>query len=72
MILALDIGNSCITIGGFLPEGEAPLFVARVATELTGTQDEYAVRLSAVLSLHGVACEQITGVIVASVVPPLT
>lgn len=71
MILALDIGNSCITFGGFLPEGECPLFVARIATDLAGTQDEYAVRLSSVLSLHGIAREEITGVIAASVVPPL-
>ena len=70
MILTIDIGNSTIMLGGF--RGENAAFVSRIATNITKTEDEYAVSLLGILSLHGIDKSEITGAIVASVVPPLT
>ena len=70
MILAFDIGNTVITIGGF--SGENPDFVARLATDPSLTPDEYALRLRGVLQLRGVEPETVTGAILGSVVPPLS
>ena len=69
MILTVDIGNSNIMFGGF--SGDEFSFVARVATDPSATEDEYAVKILGTLSLHGVDRSQITGAIIASVVPPL-
>lgn len=72
MILAIDIGNSCITLGGFEADGcDTPAFVARLATDLHATQDEYASRILAALSLHQIDAKRISGAIFSSVVPPL-
>ena len=43
MLLAIDIGNSNITLGG-IQEGEI-LFEARLATDATKTSDEYGVEI---------------------------
>ena len=67
MILAIDIGNSNIVIGGV--EGEEILFEARLRTDATKTSDEYCVDLLALLDVYGIHRENIEGSIVASVVP---
>ena len=67
MILAIDIGNSNIVIGGV--EGEKILFEARLRTDATKTSDEYCVDLLALLDVYGIQRENIEGSIVASVVP---
>lgn len=67
MLLAIDIGNSNLTLGGF--EAENLCFVARLSTDCTATEDEYAIRMLHVLALHGVEAKTITAVIIASVVP---
>ena len=67
MILAIDIGNSNIVIGGV--EGDKILFEARLRTEATKTSDEYCVDLLTILDVYGVRRENIEGSIVASVVP---
>lgn len=69
MILAIDIGNTNIAVGGF--EGDELRFVARISTSAEKTEDEYAVNLLSMLSLYGVLRESITGGIISSVVPPL-
>ena len=69
MLLAIDIGNTNITLGGFL--GDEPEFVARIATDASKTSDEYADRIIRILSLYKIEREIVTGVIVSSVVPPL-
>lgn len=69
MILAIDIGNSNIVLGGMM-EGKIQL-VARLATNQENTDDQYAVEIRNVLSLYGVALEEIKGSIIASVVPPV-
>ena len=67
MILAIDIGNSNIVIGGV--EGDEIVFEARLRTELTKTSDQYCVDLKIILDVYGVDRDQIEGSIIASVVP---
>ena len=67
MILAIDIGNSNIVIGGV--EGETIVFEARLRTEATKTSDQYCVDLKMLLDVYDVKRESIEGSIIASVVP---
>ena len=69
MILAIDIGNTNIVLGGL--EGEKILFEARMATDLIKTSDQYCAELKTMLDLFGVSAQEIEGSIVASVVPPV-
>ncbi len=69
MILTIDIGNTNIVIGGFL--GDTLEFVARIATNPSKTEDEYATKIRSVLKLHGASEQKIEGAIISSVVPPL-
>lgn len=69
MILAIDIGNSNITIGGF--NDDKLLFVSRISTDPLRTVDEYSVRILESLSLYKMNSKNIEGSIIASVVPPL-
>ena len=70
VILAIDIGNTNIAIGGFCDSSE-PVFVARIATDPIKTEDEYASKIRSVLAMHEVDRSIIDGAIIASVVPPL-
>ena len=67
MILAVDIGNSNIVIGGI--EGENIAFEARLRTDATKTSDEYCIDLKMILEVYGVKASDIEGSIIASVVP---
>lgn len=69
MILTVDIGNTNIMLGGFV--SDELRFVSRISTDPRKTEDEFAVRIRESLTLHEIRREEITGVIVASVVPPL-
>ena len=69
MILAIDIGNTSIALGGFV--GNELEFVVRLSTDVTKTEDVYASRILNILSLHGVDGRNIEGAIISSVVPPL-
>lgn len=67
MILAVDIGNSNVVIGGV--EGEKILFEARLRTDATKTSDEYCIDLKSILDIYKVDNTDIEGSIIASVVP---
>lgn len=67
MILAVNIGNSNISVGGV--QGKNIVFQARLRTDLTKTSDEYAIDLKMLLSIREIPLEQIEGAILASVVP---
>lgn len=67
MLLALDIGNTNVTLGVY--DGEKLLFVSRMATDRARMADQYAIELRAILELYGVAAEKIDGCAVSSVVP---
>ncbi len=69
MVLAIDIGNTNITLGCF--EGDKLSLVARLATVSTKTGDEYAVLLLNILAIHNIDKSAIKGAIISSVVPPL-
>mgnify|MGYP003295880805 CR=1 FL=1 len=59
MLLAIDIGNTNIMLGGF--ETDELAFVARISTDTSKTEDEYASKILSVLALHGVNKAEITG-----------
>lgn len=69
MILALDIGNTNIVLGG-VEDGRA-LFVCRLSTAKTRTDDEYAALLRLVAEQAGADLKKAEGAIIASVVPQL-
>ncbi|MCD7754623.1 MAG: type III pantothenate kinase [Clostridiales bacterium] len=69
MILAIDIGNTNIVLGGL--EHGRRVFSARCASDRNKTEDEYALIFQGVLAMHGVSPDQIEGGILSSVVPVL-
>ena len=69
MVLAIDIGNSNITLGGFL--GDKLSFTARMATDNSATEDDYACRILNLFSFRRVESSAFSGTIIASVVPQL-
>ena len=70
MLLAIDIGNSNVTMGVF--RGQQLVSTWRVATDQRRLADEYGLLVSSVLPLKGVQPEDITEACLCSVVPPLT
>lgn len=69
MILAFDVGNSNIVMGGI--DEKNTYFLTRISTQLDKTEAEYAVLIKNLLELHHVAPEDVEGGIISSVVPPL-
>lgn len=69
MLLVLDCGNTNTVIG--LYEEERLVHHFRVSTRKQGTGDEYGTQLSSLLAHRGVGRSDVTGAIVASVVPQL-
>lgn len=70
MIVAIDVGNSNISIGAY--SGDKLLFLSRISTKNDATADEYAVKLRHIFDLYGHAVPEMEGAIVSSVVPPLS
>lgn len=70
MILAIDLGNSNIVIGGI--DHTRTYFVERVTTNHGKTELEYAVNIKDIMEIHSLPISSIEGAIVSSVVPPLT
>ena len=71
MILALNIGNSHITFGGYTADGKL-VFSSRLFADPALSSDELLYKIVNMLALYGVEPHQITGVIFSSVVPTLT
>lgn len=69
MLLALDAGNTNITIGLF--EGPRILTRWRLRTVHEQTPDEWGIKLRNLFGLESIAKDQVDGIIIASVVPPL-
>ena len=67
MILAVDVGNSNIVIGGLT--GDEITFEARLRTDATKTSDEYCIDLKMFLEVYHVDPSQLEGAIISSVVP---
>ena len=70
MLLTVDIGNTNITLGIY--EGQQPGPRWRLATDHRRMPDEYGLQFIGLLEHAGIAPADLTGVCIASVVPPLT
>ena len=69
MLLAIDIGNTNIVIGGIRNDKIA--FEARIATDRIKTSDQYGAEIKSMLSLFDVRPQEVDGCIISSVVPPV-
>ena len=69
MLLAIDIGNTNIVLGGL--KDDQILFEARIATDRIMTSDQYAAEIKNMLGLFGVTAEDVEDCIISSVVPPV-
>lgn len=69
MLLAIDIGNTNIVIGGI--EDDNIVFEARIATDHIKTSDQYGVEIKNILSLFEVLPSDVHDCIISSVVPPV-
>ncbi|MGM0715196.1 type III pantothenate kinase [Brevibacillus parabrevis] len=69
MLLVIDIGNSNIVLG--LYAGEVLRHHWRIATDRNKTEDEYGMLVKSLFGSAGLVLEQVSGVILSSVVPPL-
>jgi len=69
MILAIDMGNSNIVIGGI--DNTKIYFLERITTYTTRTELEYSMYIKGILDIYGVNPKDIEGAILSSVVPPL-
>ena len=69
MLLAIDIGNTNIVIGG-IRDGEIS-FEARIATDYIKTSDQYGAEIKSMLGLFDVKPCDVTDCIISSVVPPV-
>lgn len=70
MLLALDVGNTNIVLGVF--QQDTLVRSWRLSTLHQRTADELGMWCWQVLSYHGLSMDEVTGVVMASVVPPLT
>ena len=70
MLLALDIGNTNVTVGLF--RAGALLAARRAATNPRATTDEVELLLDGLLRLDGIAIADLDAIALASVVPALT
>jgi type III pantothenate kinase len=70
MLLAIDVGNTNITLGVF--DGERLAQSWRLLTVRERTADELGIFVTQLLERSGVDRQALAGIIVASVVPPLT
>ncbi|MBT9283669.1 MAG: type III pantothenate kinase [Hydrogenibacillus schlegelii] len=69
MLLALDIGNTNVVAGVF--DGEALRHQWRLQTDRRRTADEWGLLFRQLFAEAGLRSEDVTGVIVSSVVPPV-
>ena len=70
MLLAIDMGNTNIVLGIF--EGEQLRRSWRLATQRERTSDEMGIMVAELFTHAGVPRDRIQGIILSSVVPPLT
>ncbi len=70
MLLAIDVGNTNIVLGVFDEDRLAESW--RLATIRERTADEIGILVTQLFARSGVALDRVTGIILASVVPPQT
>lgn len=69
MILAIDVGNTNIVVGGL--DDTKKYFEGRLSTDKDATVEEYAIRFQSMLQLYGIEQVQIEGGIISTVVRQL-
>ncbi|WP_373233007.1 type III pantothenate kinase [Cohnella sp.] len=69
MILVVDVGNTNIVLGVY--QGSTLTHHWRLSTNRSSTVDEYGVLITNLFQLANVRAEQMDGVILSSVVPPI-
>lgn len=69
MILAIDVGNTNIVLGVY--KDDELLVHWRIATDKNKTEDEYGMLIKSLIEHHQLTFQDIDGVIISSVVPPL-
>lgn len=69
MILVVDVGNTNIVLG--LYQDKTLTHHWRLSTNRSSTVDEYGILITSLLQLAGVRADQMQGVILSCVVPPL-
>ena len=70
MLLAIDVGNTNIVLGVF--DGDRLTESWRLATLRERTADEIGILVTHLFERSGIALEHVAGIILSSVVPPLT
>jgi type III pantothenate kinase len=70
MLLAIDLGNTNLTIGLYDGAELGPHW--RLSTDASRMPDEYGLQLSSLLEHSHIEQHQLDGVVLSSVVPPLT
>jgi len=70
MLLAIDVGNSNIVLGVF--DGDRLAESWRLATLRERTADEVGILVTQLFERSGIALDRVNGIILSSVVPPLT
>ena len=73
MLLAIDVGNTNTVLGLYRLDGAKPELAAnwRVTTHRTQTTDEYGVLFVNLFEMNGLKANQVTAIIISSVVPPV-
>ena len=73
MLLTIDVGNTNTVLGLYKLEGEKPELAAhwRVTTHRAQTADEYGVLFVNLFRMNGMAPDQVSHIIISSVVPPV-
>lgn len=69
MLLAIDIGNTNITLGAY--KDGSLLFVSRMYTSRHKTSDEFAAKLLEIFRLYEVAASDFSGFVISCVVPEI-
>lgn len=70
MLLCIDIGNTNITLGLYAGQTLGPHW--RLATDHSRMPDEFAMQLLGLFTYANLTAAEVTGIALASVVPPLT
>lgn len=72
LLLALDIGNSRISVGVFSLEDNALCHAFHLAADKAKSADEYSAQICSILALRGIQKDRLRAAILSSVVPSLT
>lgn len=70
MLVTIDVGNTNMTLGLYEGETLGPRW--RIATVHDSMPDEYGLQFIGMLNHAGISVDALTGICLASVVPPLT